>query len=254
MPISDYPEESHLERETYVAYLDISGFKAMMQRGLEAKVTLNRFYNTIHDIQSDFQATRYRRDLLEVDAIVVSDCAILFSRNRNSSEDRVKGLRSLLTFIQRVNHDLICAHAPGQDHHPPITTTCSIAYGKFEYKGRFEIKGIEKEFFVGWAYVKAFQDNEYSPTRIRPGQCRLLKTNTSFPKKPRRPEGSVFSVLKGGQKYYHFYWMLRNLAQVKDFSREYKEAFKLRGQARYSRVEEILQNYACSESDNPWNL
>ncbi len=241
MPISDYPEVNSQERETYVAYLDISGFKKMMERGIKAKKTLNKFYNTIHNVQSNLHVGRYQRDLLEVDAIVVSDCAVLFSRNRDLFNDKVKGLRSILTFIQRVNIDLITSR-----HGPRIITTCSIAYGKFEYKGRFEIRGIEKEFFIGWAYVKAFQDNEYGKTKIKPGQCRLLRTNMSFQKKLRKTRGSVFSVLRKGQKYYYFYWMLKNLTQLKDFNKEYKEASKLKGKHRYQRIKKVLQKYAGS--------
>lgn len=30
-------------------------------------------------------------------------------------------------------------------------------------------------------------------TKIRPGQCRLLKTRVVFPRKPRKTKGSVFS-------------------------------------------------------------
>lgn len=245
MPIDDYPEDNYPEGETYVAFLDISGFKKMMERGIKAKETLNKFYNTIHNVQSNFFTTRHQKDLPEVDAIVVSDCAILFSRNTDSHGDKIKGLRSILTFIRRANLNLIEAR-----HSPPIVTTCSIAYGKFEYKDRFEIRGIEKEFFVGWAYVKAFQDNEYGETKIKPGQCRLLKTNVYFLRKPRRTRGSVFSILKKTQKYYYFYWMLNSLCSLENFDGEYKEAFKLKGDARYERITEVLQKYSRTVLNN----
>ena len=238
MPISNYPPDTYAEGETYVAFLDICGFKKMMKRGIKAKETLNKFYNTIYNVQRHFHDMRLQRDLLEVDAIVVSDCAILFSRNRNSHEDRVKGLRSILTFIRQTNRHLIASRRS-----PPIVATCSIAYGKFEYKDRFEIKGLEKEFFIGWAYVKAFEDNAYGKTKIRPGQCRLLKTKVRFPRKPRKTKGSVFSSLKKARKYYYFHWMLPSLRHLKQFSQDYDNAYRLKDPLRYEEIIRVVQKY-----------
>lgn len=233
------PIPSYAERETYVAVLDISGFKEMMKRGIKAEEALNKFYNTVYSVQRNFlRICKSRNDLLPVNTIVVSDCVVLFSRNSRRAQDKVKGLRSILEFIQRVNCRLVTSISS-----PAIMTTCSIAYGKFKYEDRIEIKGITKDYFVGWSYVKAFEDNEYGEPRIRPVECRILRDNLSVPESIHKTEDPILSLLKKTRKYYYFYWMLGSPDDLKSFKREYKDAYRLKGQLRYTGVISVLQKY-----------
>ena len=86
------------EGKTFVAFLDLSGFKKMMIADRKkAEKALGRFYQTIYSVAQNNQNTRNNTRLLEVDSIVVSDCAVIFSRithNRNSSSNE-KILRNI---------------------------------------------------------------------------------------------------------------------------------------------------------------
>src|SRR3989304_9136834 len=166
---SPYKKIQHYQGSTFVAYLDISGFKSMMKKG-EARDVLNKFYSTIFQVGEIFRKPT-RPNLLEVDAIVVSDCAVLFSRIEDSTrskigaENNIKGLQSILEFIRRVNSILI---NPTEGHR--ILTTCSIDYGKFKYEDRIDVSNMKEVFFIGEPYVNAFLDNEFGEPKILPGQ------------------------------------------------------------------------------------
>lgn len=223
--------------KTYVAFLDVSGFKKMMKDRSKAEKALGKFYSTIYAVGQNFRNPN--QHLIEVNAIVVSDCAVLFSRNENteSTNDRTSGdirsLRSILTFVRNVNRPLIVTR-PG----PSIMTTCSIAYGDFKYEDRIGLYQVRKNFFLGQAYVKAFFDNEIGDPKILPGQCRLLKEDLDFPSN--YSEDSVFSLLESTDKYYYFHWMLSSLDDLPIFKNEYRDIV----QSVYPRLCRLIQRYA----------
>jgi len=231
MPISSYPE-----RKTYVAFLDISGFKEMMKREEEAARALDRFYTTVYNVGRDLLRTNTEMHV-SVDAIVVSDCAVLFSRNSDQEVDRINGLRSILLFTQRVNRDLIRSS-------PSLMTTCSIDYGEFKYEDRIEFDHIGKEYFVGQPYLNAFLDNDYGKPKIQPGQCRLIKKNIAAHNK--LPMESPFSLLEDAGKYYYFYWMLDSLADLERFKQEYQNTYQL----KYTGMISVLQRFAANAQGN----
>jgi hypothetical protein len=161
------------------------------------------------------------QDLLEVDAIAVSDCAVLFSRIDNSKSPRirqrdiVKGLGSILEFVRRLNGMLI-----NTKDGPQILTTCSIDYGDFKYEDRIEVSNMKEVYFIGQPYVNAFLDNEFGEPKILPGQCRLLKENIDSIKE--FPNNHPFSVLvTEEEKYYYYYWMVLGRDDIKRFKKEY---------------------------------
>jgi hypothetical protein len=139
--------------ETFVAFMDISGFKEMMKKQDKAIRALDHFY------RSGYSTLRRNNN---VHGMFVSDCAILFAHNGNGTEDK---LRSILTVIEQLNRDLL-------QHEIMLTT--SISYGKFSYHQRLEFPGIEKNPIYGNAYVASFLDNEVGQPRIQPGQCRIV--------------------------------------------------------------------------------
>lgn len=235
--------ENHIEPrilpysgKTFVAFLDISGFKEMMKMEDNAERVLGKFYSTIYTIGRDFRNSISLSDLLEVNAIVVSDCAVLFPRNvgpQNKTErvqDKITGLRSILAFIQLINHRLISTD-------DPVMTTCSVAYGDFKYEDRIELYVVRKNFFLGRGYMNAFLDNENGKPRIQPGQCRLLRKDLGFPDLPRSPY--PLSLLKPVNKHYYFHWMLPSLASLQQFEQEYKDTYQL----KYAGMIHILKKY-----------
>ena len=224
------PLRGSYEGETCVAYLDISGFKEFMKKEEKAARVLDKFYTTLFTKTKNFsRSVDGRTSLVRMKSIVVSDCAIIFVDNsRCVSQDRIRDLRIILRFIQKVNRALIMGP------NVRIMTTCTIAYGKFKYMRRFEFDDISKEYFVGWPYVKAFLDNESGEPRIQPGECRILQENLHV----RIPEDSVFSLLERTDKHYYFYWMLDNPTNITPFKKEYKKAYS----ALYNRLMDLLQN------------
>lgn len=237
--------------DTFVAYLDISGFKELMKKGEKAKKALGFFYSTIYKVGERFCAPDNPEDLLDVNAALFSDCALLFPRIPQSNlvraredirRDRIKGLRSILAFIQRVNQHLILSKDV------PIMTICSIDYGKFRYEDRIEFEGIDKGFVVGKPFVNAFLDVERGKPKIQPGECRLLKDNLNLNGDlPRNP--SPLSLLMPTRRHYYFHWMLPNLAAVERFEQEFQDTYQL----KYAGMIQVLQKYASSqqEQQNP---
>jgi hypothetical protein len=166
------PIASTYEGRTYVAFLDVSGFKKIMEREEEAAKTLDKFYQTIFAETRHFnKGTATTR--AKVKSIVVSDCAVIFLNNRRMAEDKIRDLETILCFVREVNQKLIRSPSP------LIMTSCSIAYGSFKYTRKFEFGDISKNYFIGWPYVKAFSDNEYGDPGIQPSQVRV-KHNTSI--------------------------------------------------------------------------
>lgn len=228
MPMNDF------QGKTYVAFLDISGFTATMERSIKhAGKILDKFYNAIFSVENYFEQQNHRQ-AVEVNEIAVSDCAVIFPSNRQyrcSDVDKMGGLKRLLEFIREVNLRLICSK-------PFVTTTCSIAYGEFKYEKRFELQNLSKDYFVGWSYLKAYYDNEKG-RRDHQGQCRLLKENLGEFSKPRN-KNTPFSLLKGTRKYYYFYWMLKSIGELRRFREEQE------GAVTYWEKDQILHRYACA--------
>jgi len=234
MPIATY------DGETYVAYLDISGFKELMKKAGKAEKALGQFYITVNSVGLGFCPPN-DPSFFEVNAVLFSDSAILFSRNpvRQFNEvelirqDKVKGICSILTFIQRINWKLISFI------NNPIMTACSIDYGKFRYEDRIEFEGIDKGFVIGKPFVNAFLDVENGRPKIQPGECRLLKSNLAL-------DGALptnykpFSLLESRDRYYYFHWMIQSLEEIERFKQDFEDTYQL----KYAGMIQVLQKYA----------
>lgn len=222
MPIPSY------SGETCVGFLDISGFKKMMERGVRAERTLNKFYNTIFRVGSQFNVAR--SNTVKVRSLVVSDCAVIFIDNNELVQDRVRDLQTILRFIQRVNRDLVTSRGGLS-----IMTTCSIDYGRFKYEDRIEFRGIGKDYFFGQPYVKAFLDNE--KLKSKPGYCRALRRNLNIPNNYRT--SPPLSLLETEEDYHYFYWMLNSLDELPSFKREYEDI----SQSVYTKMVSLLREF-----------
>lgn len=207
MPISDF------KGKTFVAFLDLSGFKSMMKYENEAEKALNTLYNCGYDVLKNQKDKK-------VEGLFLSDCGILFVRD---CKDMPICLESLLSIIQDINRKML-------KHN--YTTTTSIAYGGFKYQDRIEFEGIGKNQFCGKAYIDAFLDNEVGNPKIQPGQCRIIK-KVLPPEINKIIEQSndVFGFIherKGDKKNYYFYWNVDSSDEIQQFERNYENTYNLK--------------------------
>jgi hypothetical protein len=210
----------------------------MMKNEKKARSVLDRFYETIYNIpyetpDSDSPlATR-------INAVAVSDCAVLFlssgSEESNRDVDKIEGLPKLLKFIKKTNRALV-----RKSFGFPFMTTCSIAYGDFEYRNKSDREYVRKNCIMGTAYVRALLDSESSESKMRPGECRILKDNLDL----LPSQNPVFQLLDSRKTYYYFYWMLENPQDIRRFKRKYRKIWE----GTYSRLIKLLQNPASRTS------
>jgi hypothetical protein len=203
MPVPDY------HGETFVAFMDISGFKEMMKKQEKAVRAIDHFYKSGYSILQQNN---------NVHGMFVSDCAILFVHNGNEPEGK---LQSILAVVEQLNRDLL-------QHEIMLTT--SISYGQFSYHQRLEFPGIEKNPIYGNAYVAAFLDNEAGQPRIQPGQCRIIKRGLP------PIDWTKFTRIENSDKHKNYYWMVTHLNQVQSFKKSYKDAYQQKYRGMYDAI------------------
>jgi hypothetical protein len=222
MPLPDF------EGETFLAFMDISGFKKLMKEN-KAQEALDNLHSHGYDIIDEHG---------DISAILASDSCILFVNNKLELIDDTKYYLSLLLDkVKEMNRNLI---------KDKIMVTTSIAYGQFRYEKRVEFNRIEKNHFFGNVYVDAFLDNEYDNKKIKPGECRLLVNK--FPESVKNylkyqdsldspsAETSLGLLRKEG-KYYYFYWMLKKSENITNFKNKYTRAYE----SRYRLLKNLLK-------------
>lgn len=205
MPVQNF------DGNTFVAFVDISGFKEMMKNKKKAITVLNHFYNSGYRILNKWEYGN------KISGIFVSDCGILYA----VSGSEVDKLKVLLEVIRELNKAML---------DKDVMLTTSIAYGEFSYHDRIEIgSSIRKEPVYGYAYVDAYLDNERGKSKIKPGQCRILKKSLPEGVKEAIERGNdkIFQLIKSRQNYYYFYWNCRHPSEIDEFERKYKRAEKL---------------------------
>lgn len=228
MPINDF------SGNTFVAFIDISGFKELMKNRNKAEEAMDWFYqngykciNTINDSQ---------RHKSRMAGLFVSDCGIVFvgSQNQRRSQDYTEDLRLILLLIREINKKMLERN---------LMLTTSIAYGEFKFHRRYEGEYTIKAPIYGDAYVKAFFDNKNGKPKIQPGQCRILKENL-----PRRitnyfgqaNKDDLFRLIKertGDSNHYYFYWMRGCPEEIEEFEQLYRNAYSL----KYAGMREALK-------------
>ena len=223
MSIQDY------NGDTFVAFVDISGFKELMKEG-KAKDTLNCFYDTGHKIISNPNSNGN-----QVEGILISDCAVLFVRNNQDRSNQANDLDSILKVIKEINQIMIINE---------IMLTTSIAYGKFEYQDRRVGNRSTKNFIYGDAYLDAYLDNENGKPIIRPRECRLVKD--------RLPEDIFddirFKTVLNEKKHYYYYWIVSTPDKIQIFKEKYGDAYSLNAKSlnakslKYAKIIEILKH------------
>ena len=197
--------------QTFVAFIDICGFKAMMSEN-KAFDALNKFYQIGYD---ELQACG------DINGIFISDCGILYVTRDTSKE---KKLEILLRIVRSINLKMLEAD---------YMLTTNIAYGDFSYQERIEFNRISKNLMMGNAYVKAFLDSQ-AKTKIDVGECRILKEDIEedFFNNPHLcPRG----------KYFYYYWNVEDPEKIDLFKKDYKDS-------RYIGALQILKNYSNRNS------
>ena len=193
--------------QTFVAFIDICGFKAMMSEN-KAFDALNKFYQIGYD---ELQACG------DINGIFISDCGILYVTKDTLKEEKLK---ILLRIVKSINLKMLEAD---------YMLTTNIAYGDFSYHERKGFKGISKNLMMGYAYVKAFLDSQAKP-KIDVGECRILKEDIEedFFENPHLcPRG----------KYFYYYWSVEDPEKIDLFKKDYKDS-------RYIGALQILKNYS----------
>ncbi len=238
MGISDF------EGLTFVAFIDICGFKQIMKDEEKVKKAVYKFY------QSGYRTLKEHRDRKDNDkpqiqGIIVSDCGILYViRSHSETIEDIKrkrnSLNQILMVIKKINKDMIIND---------VMLKTSIAYGKLNCSKKLEFKGIVKSAFYGDAYLTAFMDNEKARIRLRPGECRIIQkdlpdnliTNVS------KQRYESFRLLKQREDYipyYYFYWMLDNGSRIEEFNNKYKNLEP----DKYKKMTKLIKNYSINSN------
>ena len=194
--------------QTFVAFIDICGFKAMMSEENKASRALDKFYQIGYD---ELQACR------DINGIFISDCGILYVTRDTSKEEK---LEILLRIVKSINLKMLEAD---------YMLTTNIAYGDFFYQERRGFNGISKNLMMGNAYVKAFLDSQAKP-KIDVGECRILKEDIEedFFENPHLcPRG----------KYFYYYWNVEDSEKIDLFKKDYKDS-------RYIGALQVLKDYS----------
>lgn len=211
MPLSSF------EGNTFVAFVDISGFKELMKEN-KAWKALDKFYQLGYGILRD---QNLQNDAIKIEGLFVTDCGILFVRGDGSELEK---LTVLLKTIEKVNREFM------QDNY---MLKVSIAYGYFKYEQRIEFQGIEKNPVYGNAYLAAYLDNEEGKPRIQPGQCRIV-IGDNLPNEIIQAIGNggsdntINRIQKEGMKHYYFYWNVNTADGIEAFKKRYNDAYNLK--------------------------
>jgi len=236
--------------ETFVAFLDISGFKEYLKPSGPTELHSERAVQVLGDFyQAGFDViTNNNEDdnKYKISGIFISDCGILFIRFGGAW---IRPLKNFLEVINKINIKMI-----NNDH----LTTCSIAYGDFNYQNRISSEYIRKNPIFGIGYLNAFTDNEYGSPKIRPGDCRIV--TKGFPPFPRDQntgesvfyppdEITVLNQLKliksEAGRHYYYYWMLNN---EQDYA-EYNKIYNKIEEEKYDRLKNAIKQILHGRGD-----
>ncbi|SDE86741.1 hypothetical protein SAMN05216464_110115 [Mucilaginibacter pineti] len=201
---------------TFVAFIDISGFKMMMKDNEVALRTLTQFY------QAGYDTLEINNN---VQGFFVSDCGILFS-DSISFQEQIDGL---LNAIKSINRRML-------EHNVMLTT--SIAYGHFNYTTKLEFEGIAKNPIYGQAYLSAYLDGATGTPKIEPGQCRIVLKD--LPEMQRNVLNSNPLLLPKGRNHLQYFWNVNEAEEIQHFEKKYADAYTRKYQGMLSALKNDL--------------
>ncbi len=195
----------NFEGTTWIAYMDISGFKKFMQENKGLNV-LNKFMD---DAYQELGTTEI------FDGIFFSDSGVVFYPQRISkNNDRVifRVLNELLKFIKRLNTRYMTPSSKWED--VSFLTKCCVAFGDFKFQNKEENNHILKGPVYGRGYVKAYLSIEKNiPHGMEIGEVRILYYNLKrafYSKFKENTEYDEFNHLYQFSKDHTYYsWTLR---------------------------------------------
>jgi hypothetical protein len=213
MPIEPF------EGNTWVAFLDMCGFKKMVSKPQRAKEALSKFYNTVYNVNRTYHEN-YGSNFgsVTINSLIMSDCAVIFvddrSRNiENWEAAKAENLNVLLWAVSSINRVLI-----NPNRGPQIMTICAIDHGYFEYAKRTEDEHTQKNLFFGEAYLNAFlKTEEKKGLKKTPGYCKVIKRDFIVP-----PANDQLLSLREDGECYNYYWMTIDPRQIDSFETKYK--------------------------------
>ena len=218
MPISNY------DGDTFVASVDIAGFKEMMKHDDRAFKALDCFYSSGYEVL---------RKHTQIQGVFISDCAVLFVNNTASSCEKLKTMMAAIEDLNR----LVLKES--------IMLTASIAYGHFSYHQRLEFPGVVKTPIFGHAYIAAFMDTETSQPRIQPGECRIVKRGLGDCGAETLPR------LVDEQGHIYFYWMVASPDKIKTFKSHYSDAYQQKYRGMLEAISDAANNQLDFAGDQP---
>jgi hypothetical protein len=242
--------------ETFVAFVDISGFKVFMNDKDKAYKALDKFYNIGYD---SLKSNSYQNDINGIDGIdgfFISDCGILFPRFHGEEHNKLdfqpyqSALSNLLNIIEQISKEMISS----RDDRDNFMLKVSIAYGEFKYYERTVSPIIDKTFFLGNAYLNAFLDNESKKHKLDPGQCRILIKNqqnvndqedlNDFWKHIQDSDEKPFDKITEkpkDTKHLYFYWMVSDKHEIDNFNKKYNDTKNLKN--KYEGMIDVLKQF-----------
>lgn len=223
----------NFNEKTLVAFMDISGFKAMMKREIDAYRVMKDFYKA---------GFRLLKNQTRVKGFFVSDCGIL-SACKGSANQKIE---DILNIVAQINREMLINN---------IMLTTSIAYGKFRYTDLIEHESIEKMGLFGNGYLNAYIDSEVTKPKMTPGQCRIniegLPSNyiKIFEKNKlciKREEFNLPAMEpQVSDKYLYYYWMINKelenpFNKCKDFEATYTNCYNINKEYKYIEMKNLL--------------
>jgi hypothetical protein len=231
--------------ETFVAFVDISGFKVFMKDKDKDKAykALDKFYNIGYD---SLKSNSNQNDINRIDGLFISDCGILFSRFHGENYSNLDfqpyqaALSNLLNIIEQISKEMI-----SDDDRGNFMLKVSIAYGKFDYEERIVFSGIDKNLLHGNAYLEAYSDEKGKP-KWDPGQCRILINDqingfwTSIQNLNEEPFNRI-SEKPNDTKHLYFYWMVSDKHEIVNFNKKYNDTKNLKN--KYEGMIDVLKQF-----------
>ncbi|MDD2904961.1 MAG: hypothetical protein WBK95_10390 [Sulfurimonas sp.] len=208
--------------KTFVAFVDISGFKNMMQKK-QAGDALMEFYSIGYRTLGEHP---------DISGVFISDCGILY-HNGVAGDINTK-LQSILDAIKKINEKMLEKN---------YLLTTSIAYGEFEYRNKIELENMTKNSFQGYAYLDAYLDSEDKGIhKLKAGECRVLISDDLGTINLGNPN------IKKTSKHFYYYWMLQENQtiagyeqNVKSIENKYTKKSKKINDEKFEELKQLLK-------------
>ncbi len=200
------PEPFH--GPTYVAFSDLCGFKKLMENKDNAHKALDHFFQSVYDIAEQKKSS--------ISAIAVSDCVISWVSSMSANRNDI--LAEIVEFVSSLHKKLLKKRYLMQT---------AIAYGDFHYENRIQLNNLQKEMYVGPAYLTAYLEHK----KVTEGGIILIDAEDTPQYKP-----EFWRKIKKskGQEYF---WSADEPKQIDKIISERKIA----GDWKYERLKDIYQ-------------